>query len=37
MPYRLRQVREIIAITRNLATPPTLLPLTALVLRKKKK
>jgi len=37
MPYRLRQVSEIIAKTRNLATPPTLLPLPALVLRKKKK
>jgi hypothetical protein len=37
MPYRLRQVREIIAITSNLATPPTLLPLNALVLGDKRK
>jgi len=37
MPYRLRQVSEIIAKTRNLATPPTLLPLTALALGDKRK
>jgi hypothetical protein len=37
MPYRLRLVREIIAITRNLTAPPKLQPLTTLVLRKKKK
>jgi hypothetical protein len=37
MPYRLRQVREIITITGNLTTPPTLLPLIALVPRQKKK
>jgi hypothetical protein len=37
MPYRLRQVREIITITGNLTPPPTLLPLTALVLLDNKK
>jgi hypothetical protein len=37
MPYRLRQLREIITITGNLTPPPSLLLLTALVLRNKKK
>jgi hypothetical protein len=37
MPYRLRQAREIITITRNLTTPPTLLSLTALALGDKRK
>jgi hypothetical protein len=37
MPYRLRQTREIITITRILTTPPTVLPLTALALGDKRK